>query len=107
MIASAIRQEEIMDVYSTAFEGQMLRFYCSTKESDRHRFAALEAIRLGHGGIEYVSRILGCDPKGISKGIVETKSNDELASDRQRKKGVATKQRLRNVLRSNTTFEPY
>jgi hypothetical protein len=106
MIASAVRQEEIMDGYSTALEGQMLRFYRSLTESDRRRYAALEAIRLGHGGIEYVSRILGCDPKTISKGIAEIESDDELASDRQRKKGVAAKQQLRNALRSNITFKP-
>ena len=93
-----------MEGYSRVLEGQMLRFFMSLSESDRRRYAAVEAIKLGHGGIEYVSRILGCDPKTIAKGISEIESDEEFDSDRQRKKGVAARQHLRNALRSNKTF---
>jgi hypothetical protein len=75
-----------MDVCSPALDGQMLRFSRSLNESDRRRYATFEATRLGHGGLEYISRILGRDPKTKSKGIAEIKSDDELASDQQRKK---------------------
>lgn len=76
-----------MDVYSAKVEGQMARLYRSLNERDRRRYAAVEADRLGHGGIEYISRLFGCDPKTIRQGISELESEEELGSDRQRKKG--------------------
>lgn len=77
-----------MDGYSAKIEGQMVRLYRSLNERDRRRYAAVEAVRLEHGGIEYISRLLGCDPKTIRRGIAELESEEELASERQRKKGV-------------------
>jgi hypothetical protein len=76
-----------MDGYSAKVEGQMTRLYRSLNERDRRRYAAVEADRLGHGGIEYISRLFGCDPKTIRHGIAELESDAELASQRQRKKG--------------------
>jgi hypothetical protein len=79
-----------MDGYSAKVEGQMVRLYESLGERDRRRYAAVEADRLGHGGIEYISQLFGCDPKTIRRGITELESDEELASQRsqrQRKKG--------------------
>ena len=78
-----------MDGYSAVVESQMVRFYRSLNERDRRRYAAVEATKLGHGGIEYMSQLLGCDPKTISRGMTELGSLEELATDSQRKKGVA------------------
>ena len=44
-----------MEDYSAAVEGQMTRFYRSLNERDRRRYAAVEAVKLGYGGIEYVA----------------------------------------------------
>jgi len=76
-----------MDGYSAKVEGQMVRLYRSLNERDRRRYAAVEAARLEHGGVEYISRLFGCDPKTIRRGIAELESREELASERQRKKG--------------------
>lgn len=76
-----------MEEYSASTERQMVRFYRSLNERDRRRYAAVEAGRLGHGGVEYVSRLLGCDAKTIARGIAELESEEELATDGQRKKG--------------------
>ena len=76
-----------MDGYSVKVEGQMLRLYRSLNERDRRRYAAVEADRLGHGGLDYISRLFGCAPKTIRRGIAELESGEELASERQRKKG--------------------
>ena len=78
-----------MDGYSAVVESQMARFYRSLNERDRRRYAAVEATKLGHGGIEYISQLLGCDPKTIGRGMTELESPEELATDSQRKKGVA------------------
>lgn len=77
-----------MEDYSKAVEGQMVKFFRSLNERDRRRYAAVEAVKLGHGGIEYISRLLGCDPKTISHGITELSTEEEFAIDRQRKKGA-------------------
>ena len=80
-----------MDAFSSDVERMMRRLFRSLRENDRRRYAAIEAVKLGHGGIEYVSRILGCDPKTIRDGIAELQATDELDSQRVRKKGAAEK----------------
>ena len=77
-----------MDGYSEGLERQMFRLYDSLSERDRRRYAAVEAAKLGHGGIEYISRSLGCDPGTIRQGISEMESPREWDSQRQRKKGA-------------------
>jgi hypothetical protein len=76
-----------MDGYSEEVERQMSRLSDSLSERDRRRYAAIEAAKLGHGGIEYISRVLGCDPATIRHGISELESPDEWDTHRQRKKG--------------------
>ena len=78
-----------MDVYAAVVAGQMVKFSRSLNERDRRRYAAVEAAKLGHGGIEYVSQLLGCDPKAIGRGMAELETQAELETDSQRKKGVA------------------
>ena len=77
-----------MDGYSEELERQMSRLYDSLNERDRRRYAGVEAAKLGHGGIEYISRVLGCDPRTIRHGIAEMQSPDEWDTQRQRKKGA-------------------
>ncbi len=48
-----------MVAYSAVVEGQMQWFYRSLSEKDRRLYAALEAEKLGQGGVEYVSQLLG------------------------------------------------
>ena len=76
-----------MDDYTAKTERQMMRLYDSLGERDRRRYAAVEAEKLGHGGLEYIASLLVCDPKTIRRGIAELDSEEELASNRQRKKG--------------------
>jgi len=76
-----------MDDYTAKMERQMKRLYHSLGERDRRLYAAVEAEKLGHGGLEYIARLLGCDPKTIRRGITELESEEELTSNRQRKKG--------------------
>ena len=82
-------KEEMMDGYSAKVEQQMSRLYWSLGERDRRRYAAVEAEKLGHGGLEYISKLFGCDPKTIRRGAGELESEQELTSARQRKKGGA------------------
>ena len=77
-----------MDAYSPEIERQMKRLFDSLGEKDRRRYAAVEAAKLGHGGIEYIAGVLKCDPKTIRQGQVELEGTDELDTGRVRKKGV-------------------
>jgi hypothetical protein len=49
----------------------MRAFYTSLSEKDKRRYAALEARKLPYGGISYLCRVLGCDPKTIGRGLAE------------------------------------
>ncbi|HSS66688.1 MAG TPA: hypothetical protein VLS27_19820 [Gammaproteobacteria bacterium] len=73
--------------FSKETEERMRVFYGSLNERDRRRYAGLEANKLGHGGISYISRILGCDRKTVSQGIDEILHPPDLDPARVRQKG--------------------
>ena len=77
-----------MDAYSLEVERMMRRLFDSLRENDRRRYAAIEAAKLGHGGMEYVARVLGCDPKTIRQGLMELGGGGDLDLGRSRKKGT-------------------
>jgi hypothetical protein len=77
-----------MEAYSSIVERMMKRLYRSLRESDRRRYAAIEAAKLGHGGVEYITQLLECDPKTIRQGVAELQAADEPDGQRVRKKGV-------------------
>ncbi len=77
--------------FSEETEQRMRDFYRSLNEKDRRRYAGLEAEKLGHGGISYISEILGCDRKTVSKGIEELLDPPNLDASRVRKKGGTAK----------------
>jgi hypothetical protein len=74
--------------YERRVEVQMANFYRSLSEKDRRRYAAVEAGKLGYGGVAYIATLFGCDPDTIRRGLadVEQLPNDE-ADHRVRKKG--------------------
>jgi hypothetical protein len=72
---------------------QLLQQYSqSLSEKDRRRFAAVQALTLGHGGATYIAHILGCDPHTIQDGIRELKQlPEDPAGKRVRKAGGGRK----------------
>jgi hypothetical protein len=74
--------------YSPEIEHSMRMFHDSLSEKDRRRYAAIEAKKLGHGGTEYVSKLLGCDPKTIRQGRQDLDQLPDGLDDRVRKKGA-------------------
>jgi hypothetical protein len=77
-----------MDAYSVDVEAKMKRLFGWLSEKDRRRYAAVEAAKLGHGGVEYIARVLSCDPKTIRQGLKELEEPEDPAAGRVRKKGV-------------------
>jgi hypothetical protein len=80
-----------MDGYSAEIEQKMQRFFGWLSEKDRRRYAAVEAAKWGHGGVEYIARILGCDPQTIRPGLRDLEEAEDAAVGRIRKKGVAAR----------------
>ena len=77
--------------YHKDVERFMKRFYDSLSEKDRRAYAAIEAAKLGHGGIEYVAKLFGCDPKTIRHGQQDLENLPLLIPDKIRKKGADAK----------------
>ncbi len=59
--------------YTPAIEQLLRQYYQSLSEKDGRRFAAVEAIKLGHGGIRYIANVLGYDPHTVKEGMRELK----------------------------------
>jgi DNA-directed RNA polymerase specialized sigma subunit len=76
-----------MKSYPASVAAQKIKFYRSLNERERRRHAAIEASRLEHGGLEYISQRFGCDPKTIRKGLAELEEENRLSVDGQRNKG--------------------
>ena len=82
----------------------MRNFYHTLSEKDRRRYAAVEAKRLGHGGIEYIANLLGCATKTISRGIQELDLLvDDPVAGRVRRPGAGRKKTSRPTRRSSKT----
>lgn len=74
--------------YPADVERQMVALYESLSEKDRRRYAAIEALKLGHGGIQYVAELFHCDPDTIHRGSQDIDSLPaDAAEGRIRKKG--------------------
>jgi hypothetical protein len=81
-------KEKAMVSYPSVVCEHMKVFYDSLSEKDRRRYAAVESEKLGHGGVEYVASLLGCDEKTIRSGRSEVSLLPvDDAEGRVRKKG--------------------
>ncbi|HLA85975.1 MAG TPA: hypothetical protein VJL29_14380 [Thermoguttaceae bacterium] len=77
-----------MRTYDAQVERQMVNFYRSLSEKDRRRYAAVEAVKLGHGGQAYLAGLFGCDPDTIVAGSCDVAELPaDAAAGRIRKKG--------------------
>jgi hypothetical protein len=74
--------------YRPEVEEAMRDFFDSLPELLRRRYAAIEAVKLGHGAVRYLARILDCDEKTIRRGKHELLQPVSLPPGRSRKKGV-------------------
>jgi hypothetical protein len=77
--------------YSPRIEAQMRNFYHSLSEKDRRRYAAIEASKLGYGGITYVCSVFQCDEGTVRRGIQEFEMPLSAPATRLRKPGGGRK----------------
>jgi hypothetical protein len=87
--------------YTPEVAATVRAFYATLSEKDQRRYAAVEATRLGHGGIEYVAQVLECSRRTIERGLNEL---DDLPHDpaagRVRRPGGGRKKKSRPSLNS-------
>ncbi len=84
--------------YPPEIESQMQRYYHSLSEKDRRRYAGIEAVKLGHGGIRYISQVLGCDYKTIKSGMLElSEAQTDLSEPHIRQPGGGRKSALETI----------
>ncbi|QTA87936.1 ISAzo13-like element transposase-related protein [Desulfonema magnum] len=116
-----------MQPYSLEVEEIMRRYYESLNEKDRRRYAGIEALKLGHGGQNYIAKVLGCSRRTVRKGAIEVSGlpghivakqigKSPAESSEIRKKGGGRKQYLTehpeideqflNVVREHTAGDP-
>lgn len=75
-------------------EKRLRDFAQTLSEKDSRRFAAIEAVQRGYGGIVYVANVLGCSTKTIERGIKELDQlQDDPAAGRVRRPGAGRKKR--------------
>ena len=83
--------------YSAEIETQMQRYYQSLSEKDRRRYAGIEAIKLGYGGISYIHRVLGCDYRTIKAGIAELQDDASMEEAGIRRQGGGRKSAFETI----------
>lgn len=93
MILIGTSEIQVMVPYDISVEQEMKKFYDTLSEKDKRRYAAIEALKLGHGGTVYISQVLGCSRKTITKGIGELRSlsDNDGFNNRIRKTGGGRK----------------
>lgn len=90
--------------YPTNIEQQMQRYYRSLSEKDRRRYAGIEALKLGHGGIRYVTNVLGCDYKTIKLGMQELSDESAMSTAGDRRAGGGRKSALATIVGIDEAF---
>jgi hypothetical protein len=60
-------------IYDESTEAHMITFFENLSEKDRRHYAAVEALKLGHGGISYISDLFGISIRTIERGLDELK----------------------------------
>jgi hypothetical protein len=82
--------------YSEETKRIMQLHYSHLSEKDRRHYAAVEAIKLGHGGTTYISRVLKIDRNTIIQGKKELKTLSEyeqIPVGKQRRAGGGRKKK--------------
>lgn len=83
-----------MQTYTPAIETLMYSYYARLAEKERRHYAALEAKKLGHGGKQYIGRLLSISQKTLRKAERELTQAELLAqipAGKQRRTGGGRK----------------
>ncbi|MGL4890856.1 MAG: hypothetical protein ACRC52_08685 [Aeromonas veronii] len=65
----------------------MKTLYARLSEKDRRRYAAVEADKLGRGGVQYIAKLFAVEPKTLQQGLADQDDIEDPAGQQVRKKG--------------------
>lgn len=88
--------------YGEATETMMKRLFNNLSEKDRRHYASIEAAKLGHGGIQYISELFDIDRKTIRAGIEELKKTTFAGQSESEEKEAAEKRTNRRRTRRSS-----
>ena len=60
--------------YPVEIEETMKKFYETLSEKDKRRYAAVESLKFGRGGLKYIVAVLGSNRRTILRGLKELKA---------------------------------
>jgi len=92
--------------YCEEIESEMLKFYTSLSEKDKRRYAAIEAKKIGHGGIKYISELFGCHRNTITEGKneIENIESEKFNAQGIREKGGGRKSCIEQIPELDEAF---
>ncbi|MEG4944205.1 ISAzo13 family transposase [Microcoleus sp. F4-D5] len=93
--------------YSEEIIANMRKVHQSLSEKDRRKYAAVEALKLGRGGINYIADVLKIDRNTIAKGIKELQTESDpmfFNEQRIRRVGGGRKTRDSQIPNLNESF---
>jgi hypothetical protein len=86
-----------MTPYPSEIEQQMQRLYSSLNEKDRRRYAGIESVKLGWGGMSYISHLFDCDYYTLRLGVEELKDASSMEMSGIRREGGGRKSALESI----------
>jgi hypothetical protein len=90
--------------YPASIEAQMQNVYHSLSEKDRRRYAAIEALKLGYGGISYICRLMECNEVSVKHGMRELEHPLSNINSQIRQPGAGRKKRVETMVGLDEAF---
>jgi len=109
---------QTMVPYPTHVEEEMKKFYETLTEKDKRRYAAVESLKFGRGGMKYIGQVLGSSRRTILRGLNELKGLPQRggSNKRVRKTGGGRKgyeeqypdidEKFLDILKNHTAGDP-
>jgi DNA invertase Pin-like site-specific DNA recombinase len=80
-----------MEKYKQEIEEKMRTLYNNLSEKDKRHYSAIEALKLGYGGVAYIARLFRCSRQTIYKGMQEIEQKQLVTAGKSRCPGGGRK----------------
>ena len=86
----AVADPSLLQISPNELKTSIILFYSLLDEQQRHLYAGMESLRLGHGGDTLLAEFLGLDPHTVARGRQQL-LDQEVAAGRVRRPGGGRK----------------
>ena len=93
------------EMIADELKAAIILFYALLDEKQRRLYAGLESLKVGFGGDQFMSELLGLDPQTVARGRNDL-LNQDVEVDRVRKKGGGRKSVEKKLQRSSSKSKP-